>query len=153
MHYTETKRWKHNKIMQGSHHWINVNFHNNLKDFLKEKDFLLCGLSMEGKKSITKIPKNKKICILLGNEAKGLTLDAKKASDDLFHIPMFGMTQSLNLSVSCAITLYELLIRNNSIHTNTLTDDEKMLEKTKYFIKILGKKLAYSILQRKLLSN
>ena len=45
--------------------------------------------------------------LLFGNEHRGLSQEALELSDGCFVIPQFGFTQSLNISVACAISLYE----------------------------------------------
>lgn len=47
------------------------------------------------------------VALLFGNERDGLSQEALGYSDGNFLIPMLGMSQSLNLSVACAVTLYE----------------------------------------------
>jgi tRNA (guanosine-2'-O-)-methyltransferase len=48
-----------------------------------------------------------KTAIVMGNEHRGISDEAAEEADELFFIPMFGMVQSLNVSVAAAITLYE----------------------------------------------
>ncbi len=50
-----------------------------------------------------------KIAIVFGNEHRGLSAEALNLADEQFYIPMYGMVQSLNVSVSAAITIYEAL--------------------------------------------
>lgn len=50
-----------------------------------------------------------KIAVVFGNEHRGLSEEAIELADEIFYIPMFGMVQSLNVSVSAAITIYEIL--------------------------------------------
>ena len=47
--------------------------------------------------------------IVLGNENRGISEEAAKFADERFVIPMYGMVQSLNVSVSAAIIIYEAL--------------------------------------------
>jgi tRNA (guanosine-2'-O-)-methyltransferase len=47
------------------------------------------------------------VALLFGNEHLGVSEEAQKYSDGNFIIPMVGMVQSLNISVACAVTLYE----------------------------------------------
>lgn len=47
------------------------------------------------------------VALLFGNERKGLSAEALKHCDGNFIIPQAGMAQSLNISVACAVTLYE----------------------------------------------
>src|SRR5207249_2268193 len=45
--------------------------------------------------------------IAFGNEHDGVSAELLKYADGNFLIPMSGMIQSLNVSVACAVTLYE----------------------------------------------
>ncbi len=47
------------------------------------------------------------VALLFGNEHAGLSKEALSYSDGNFHIPQMGMAESLNISVACAVTLYE----------------------------------------------
>jgi len=47
--------------------------------------------------------------IVFGNEHRGISEEAGKLADERFIIPMYGMVQSLNASVSAAVTIYEAL--------------------------------------------
>jgi tRNA (guanosine-2'-O-)-methyltransferase len=49
----------------------------------------------------------KKVALAFGNEHRGVSDEAAQLADGNFMIPMFGMIQSLNVSVACAVTLYE----------------------------------------------
>lgn len=46
-------------------------------------------------------------CILLGNEKRGVSLEAASLADAHVTIPMLGMVQSLNVSVAAAVILFE----------------------------------------------
>jgi tRNA (guanosine-2'-O-)-methyltransferase len=47
--------------------------------------------------------------VVFGSEAEGITTDALAFADTVVRIPMLGMVQSLNLSVSVAVILYEAM--------------------------------------------
>ncbi len=47
--------------------------------------------------------------IVLGNEHTGVSKEAIELSDVSFNVPMYGMVQSLNVSVTAAVCLYEAL--------------------------------------------
>jgi tRNA (guanosine-2'-O-)-methyltransferase len=47
-----------------------------------------------------------KIALLFGTELTGLSEEAMENSDEYINIPMFGFTESYNLSVSVALTLH-----------------------------------------------
>ncbi len=46
---------------------------------------------------------------VFGNEHAGVTDEAASLADATVYIPMMGMIQSLNVSVACAVTIYEAL--------------------------------------------
>ena len=50
-----------------------------------------------------------KVAFVFGNEHRGVSDEAAEKADEIIQIPMLGMIQSLNVSVACAIVLYETL--------------------------------------------
>lgn len=60
-------------------------------------------------KEIFDLDFTQKVAIVLGNEHRGISDEAAKFADEKFLIPMYGMVQSLNVSVSAAIIIYEAL--------------------------------------------
>jgi 23S rRNA (guanosine2251-2'-O)-methyltransferase len=48
------------------------------------------------------------VCLVLGNEALGVSGPALEAADDLVEIPMFGFKNSINVAAAFAVTLYEI---------------------------------------------
>lgn len=63
----------------------------------------------ENSKDLYSIDFTQKIAVVLGNEHRGVSETAANLADDIFSIPMFGMVQSLNVSVANAVILYEVL--------------------------------------------
>ncbi|MBI2428222.1 MAG: RNA methyltransferase [Ignavibacteriales bacterium] len=51
----------------------------------------------------------KPTAFVFGNEHAGVSDDAARLADATLYIPMMGMIQSLNVSVACAVTIYEAL--------------------------------------------
>lgn len=49
------------------------------------------------------------VAIVFGNEHRGLSEEASRLADGNLRIPMVGLIQSLNISVACAVTLYEAM--------------------------------------------
>jgi len=68
-----------------------------------------------------------KIALLFGSELSGLTSEALNNSDEFVKIPMFGFTESYNISVSAAICLYNLMerLRKSEIEWR-LSESEKI---------------------------
>lgn len=49
-----------------------------------------------------------KICVMFGNEERGLSRALRDIADIKVYIPMVGFSQSFNISVSCAMMLFHL---------------------------------------------
>jgi tRNA G18 (ribose-2'-O)-methylase SpoU len=49
------------------------------------------------------------VCLLLGNEAQGLSQEVLQAADLILEIPLLGYKNSLNVSVALGVTLFEIL--------------------------------------------
>ncbi len=60
-------------------------------------------------KSLYQLDLTGKIALVLGNEHHGVSDEAAELADGNFQIPMVGMIQSLNVSVACAVSLYEAM--------------------------------------------
>jgi tRNA (guanosine-2'-O-)-methyltransferase len=68
-----------------------------------------------------------KAAIVFGCERPGLTEYAMKEADEFMKIPMVGFTESLNVSVSVAVTLHHLThqLRNHSSIDWRLSESEQ----------------------------
>ncbi len=78
-------------------------------EFLKTKGFWVFGSSLNAEKYFTDYDYNLPLVLVLGNEAKGIRPSILKKCDFLVKIPMLGKVQSLNVSVSAGVLLYEIL--------------------------------------------
>lgn len=58
-------------------------------------------------KSLYELDMSSSLALIFGNEHIGITDEVLALSDGNFIIPQFGMVQSLNISVACAVTLFE----------------------------------------------
>lgn len=68
------------------------------------------------------------VALLFGNEHDGVSEEALAFCDGNFVIPQMGMVKSLNISVACAVTLYEALrqrIQAKKYDTSLLSDAEQ----------------------------
>ena len=76
--------------------------------FLKSEGFQLVAAHL-GDKTIDfkEVDYTRPTAIVLGTEKFGVSESTLRAVDQQINIPMMGVTQSLNVSVACAIVLYE----------------------------------------------
>ena len=73
------------------------------------------------------LPIENKIALFFGTEQTGLSDDVIKQADYFMKIPMHGFTESYNISVSAAISMYELTkkIRQSSVNWQ-LSEEERV---------------------------
>ena len=101
------------KAASGAHRWIDVHLYDNVEACFKhvraQYDVVLATHLDAEAKSIYDIDMTQSVALLFGNEHEGVSSEALSHSDGNFIIPQMGMVQSLNISVACAVTLYEAL--------------------------------------------
>jgi tRNA (guanosine-2'-O-)-methyltransferase len=91
--------------------WIEVREHDTIEacySELRAADFTIVATG-GGPNAIamTAVPLTEPVAIVLGNEMRGLSGEALSGADTIVTIPMVGMIRSLNISVACALLLYE----------------------------------------------
>ena len=80
---------------------------------LKKNGFWVVGTDMDGE-DYSKIDYSSRICLVIGNEGKGISNVVRKNCDFIASIPMSGKINSLNASVSCGIVLSEIVLSRRS---------------------------------------
>ncbi|MGB1276832.1 MAG: TrmH family RNA methyltransferase [Nannocystaceae bacterium] len=107
------------KVTRGAFYWMDTQHHGDFSQFeaqIRSKGMLLAGACVDEPMSVelAQLPVTRPLCVLFGNEKLGLSAHARGRCDILFHVAMFGMCESLNLSVCAAITLRDLLQRRRA---------------------------------------
>ena len=130
-----------NWVTQGASKWVNLHRYkkktqNNTKaciDLLKKEGYMIIATSPDADSlSLDQIPMGKKLAFLFGNEEKGLSNYAFNEADACLRLPMYGFTQSYNISVSVAITFSHVIER---LRTSKIK--WKLSEKEKRDLKLL----------------
>ncbi|MBS1752039.1 MAG: RNA methyltransferase [Bacteroidetes bacterium] len=73
----------------------------------KKYDRILSTHLDEGAVNVFEVDFTRSVALVFGNEHSGVSEDIRKLSDGNFIIPQAGIIQSLNISVACAVTIYE----------------------------------------------
>lgn len=75
--------------------------------------------------------------IVFGNEMRGATSEAIDQADGALLIPMMGMVESLNISVACAVTLFEALRQRRAAgrYDHSSLSDERLEEMQRDWLK------------------
>ena len=77
---------------------------------LKQKGFKIAATCLgEESTPYTTIDYTQPLAVVFGNESEGISEEARNLADYVIKIPMIGMAQSLNLSVSVGVILYEAM--------------------------------------------
>jgi TrmH family RNA methyltransferase len=86
-----------------------------LSDYIKiqkEKNSMeIVGTDSNGTISIKDCKINKPVMVIIGNEAKGMSIGLKEICDKIIRIPMEGNINSLNVSCAASIIMWEIYIR------------------------------------------
>ncbi|GAB5408982.1 MAG: RNA methyltransferase [Balneolaceae bacterium] len=108
------------QVSMGSHNWLTLNRYNeshkdNIKlcfDRLKQEGYqVLATTPHEQDQNLNEISVNRKTALVFGTERKGISERVKELADGFVKIPMYGFSESFNISVSAAICLYDLRTR------------------------------------------
>ncbi len=91
--------------------WIDIDVHDSVAacyHTLRSKGFRILATAVRPEsESIYDVDLVQPIALVFGNEMRGLSEEAIALADGSIAIPMMGMVQSLNVSVACAVCLYE----------------------------------------------
>ncbi len=112
LYYRHQKKVRlNNDITMGAHKWI---FHEYIEDIekfyqdIKNQGYqVVVTLLDEDTIDFREVDYTKPTLIVLGNEVDGASEVSIKYADKKVIIPMYGMSQSLNVSVANAVILYE----------------------------------------------
>jgi len=93
--------------------WLKLNYYSSTKKcllHLKKQGFTIAATHL-GHEAVpyTSVDYTQPIVIVFGNESEGISSEARHLADHVIKVPMMGMVQSLNLSVSVGIILYEAM--------------------------------------------
>lgn len=124
-------------IVRGSDKWIDISRHTSSAD-------AIASLKSEGYRVVATMPHKDcsspesfdvskgKFALFFGTEHAGVSEEVVAAADDFIAIPMCGFVESLNVSASAAILLYNLTqkIRHSDIewHLDREHKEQKLLE-------------------------
>ncbi len=76
---------------------------------LKERDIWVVGLADSAPKSFYELSLTGPVAIVLGAEGSGMRQLTGRTCDELVHLPMRGAVESLNVSVTAGVCLYEVV--------------------------------------------
>ncbi|MDF1753114.1 MAG: RNA methyltransferase [Verrucomicrobiales bacterium] len=104
-----------NNVSMGSSKWLTMHRYHQTSsalETLRAKGYRIVATTpnYEGYDPVT-LPLDQPVALLFGTEEEGLTSEAIEAADDYLCLPMYGFTQSYNISVTVALTLSRIVER------------------------------------------
>lgn len=109
------KPFKTSSVAKGVSGWLSISHHTSVEDCVKalKKDGykLVAGMPSPDSSALGDLSVESPLAVIFGNEHEGVHDSWKPHIDHYFTIPMFGMVESLNISVSAAITVQRLTER------------------------------------------
>jgi tRNA (guanosine-2'-O-)-methyltransferase len=137
------------RVLKGSNKWMDLKHHASKTENNTEAAFhqlrqegytILVTAPDEDGISIEDIDINTKIALLFGNELQGASKAALAGCDQKVRIPMYGFTESFNISVSAAICVSTIVTKlRGQKKSFGLSDDEKEILKLQWYRKIVRK--------------
>lgn len=105
------------KASAGTINYLNISLSGNIYkalEMIKESEFFVFGTTLKSDNSLYKTKLEGRVAVVFGSESKGIRTNISRLCDELIKIPIYGKAESLNVSVSAGVVLYEILRRRNS---------------------------------------
>ena len=103
------------KIAMGAQRWVDIHRYDtslSCMESLRSKGYrIIATTPREGSQTLQSFELEQPTALFFGTEKEGLSPELLDAADGALYIPMFGFTESLNISVAAAIILQELTRR------------------------------------------
>jgi tRNA (guanosine-2'-O-)-methyltransferase len=118
-------------VTQGCEKWLDVVRHSSTAAAmigLRSEGFAIYAAVPGASVALDDLDFSRPAAVMVGNEHDGLTAEAIAAADVRFGIPMYGLTQSLNLSVATALIVERAsAMRRRALGKPSDLDDEAVL--------------------------
>lgn len=134
LHVVEEKVSKRidKEIAMGAQKWVNFNRYNSVKDCiktLKNSGYQIIATTPHQNSTLLhEFDVSKKSAFFFGKESEGLSDTVMNAADGYLKIPMYGFTESLNISVSAAIILQSVVTKLKQSDVNWQLSEEEIPE-------------------------
>lgn len=123
-------------VAMGSSNWLSIHRHkateNNTKktiEQLKAEGFRIVATTPHKDDcTIDVLPVDKKLALVFGTEIDGISPEVYEHADEFVKIPMFGFTESFNVSVCAALCMYELTTRIRKTVPGYLLSEKRKLD-------------------------
>lgn len=148
LHIIENKNYYelNPEVVKGSSKWVNMYRYNTSEnntvqclDQLQKNNYRILATSPSPDSlSINDVSMDQKTALVFGTEYTGVSEIVKDYADEMVTIPMFGFTESFNVSVSAALCLNALITNMHNSNVDwRLTEAEKVTLRLEWFRSIV----------------
>ncbi|WP_417873003.1 TrmH family RNA methyltransferase [Xanthomarina gelatinilytica] len=127
------------EIAMGAQKWVDLNRFHSVKTCiqdLKQKGYQIVATTPHANNCLLhEFDVTKKSCFFFGRETEGLSQEVIDQADTFLKIPMYGFTESLNISVSAAIVLQHVTTKLKQTDIDWKLSLEERLQKRLDWIK------------------
>jgi tRNA (guanosine-2'-O-)-methyltransferase len=121
------------EIAMGAQKWVDINAFDSISgcvDSLKAKGYqIIATTPHENDCLMDDFDISKPSALFFGTERDGLSVEILQKADGFLKIPMVGFTESLNISVSAAIIIQNLMNRLRNSNINWQLSEEEIIKK------------------------
>ncbi len=130
-HFAVTK-----EIVKGASQWLDIKRYSERDG--QDTDRCVSDLKKQGYKIVAttphtndmlihELPLDQKVVLIFGTEREGISSSVMEQADAFVKIPLYGFTESFNISVAAAITMYEITKRlRESSYDWRLSEEERI---------------------------
>jgi tRNA (guanosine-2'-O-)-methyltransferase len=110
VHVVTLQKFRPSVVAKGVSKWVHIHQHSSVAEcvaVLRKEGFrLAAAMPRPDASSLDTLPLDTPLALVFGNEHEGVSSEWESVTDLHYTIPMVGMVESLNISVSAAISLY-----------------------------------------------
>ena len=136
-------------VVMGSTKWLNIHRYNELEfntptaiERLKSEGYqIVATCPHQNDFTPENLPLDQPVALVFGTEKTGITDYVMDHADRFVRIPMYGFTESYNISVSAALMMYSLTHRLHDMNDVDwhLTEDEKQMARLEWSRRTLNR--------------
>lgn len=120
------------EIAMGAQKWVDINRYTSTRDCidqLRKQNYRIVATSPHQGVSLQEFDIQEPAALFFGTETDGLSEEVLQEADEFIQIPMYGFTESLNISVSAAIILQDISARLRKSNVDWQLSEEDKLKK------------------------
>lgn len=129
VHLISSEKRKMSGAAKGAERWVELSIFETTEqcfDELKKQGFQIFVADLQDDSYTPEtVPIDQPVAIVMGTELVGVSDTAKSLADGSVMVPMYGLTQSLNVSVASACLLQRLSTRMREQGVGDLSDNDK----------------------------